>query len=89
VKDAKVLVLDEATASVDYETDRNIQDTITHEFADKTLLCIARESVSFRKSIPFDLCTDRLATIIAYDRICVMDAGQIAVREMFLIKFLV
>ncbi|KAJ7221013.1 ABC transporter [Mycena haematopus] len=62
VKDAKVLVLDEATASVDYETDRNIQDTITHEFADRTILCIAH----------------RLSTIIAYDRICVMDAGQIA-----------
>ncbi|KAJ6577412.1 P-loop containing nucleoside triphosphate hydrolase protein [Mycena capillaripes] len=62
VKDAKVLVLDEATASVDYETDRNIQDTITHEFADRTILCIAH----------------RLSTIISYDRICVMDAGQIA-----------
>ncbi|KAJ7671586.1 ABC transporter [Mycena polygramma] len=62
VKDAKVLVLDEATASVDYETDRNIQDTITHEFADRTILCIAH----------------RLSTIIAYDRICVMNAGEIA-----------
>ncbi|KAJ7758854.1 ABC transporter [Mycena maculata] len=62
VKDAKVLVLDEATASVDYETDRNIQDTITHEFEDRTILCIAH----------------RLSTIIAYDRICVLDAGQIA-----------
>ncbi|KAF7375201.1 Oligomycin resistance ATP-dependent permease YOR1 [Mycena sanguinolenta] len=62
VKDAKILVLDEATASVDYETDRNIQDTIAHEFADRTILCIAH----------------RLATIIGYDRICVMDAGQIA-----------
>ncbi|KAJ7284591.1 ABC transporter [Mycena rebaudengoi] len=62
VKDAKVLVLDEATASVDYETDRNIQDTITHEFHDRTILCIAH----------------RLSTIIAYDRICVLDAGQIA-----------
>ncbi|KAJ7039616.1 ABC transporter [Mycena alexandri] len=62
VKDAKVLVLDEATGSVDFETDRNIQATITHEFADRTILCIAH----------------RLSTIIAYDRICVMDAGKIA-----------
>ncbi|KAG9094212.1 hypothetical protein FS749_012910 [Ceratobasidium sp. UAMH 11750] len=62
VKDSKIIVLDEATASVDYETDRNIQDTISREFADKTLLCIAH----------------RLKTIIGYDRICVLDAGQIA-----------
>ncbi|KAG7451066.1 ABC transporter [Guyanagaster necrorhizus] len=62
VKDSKILILDEATASVDYETDRNIQDTITHEFQDRTILCIAH----------------RLRTIISYDRICVLDAGEIA-----------
>ncbi|KAG6832807.1 hypothetical protein H0H92_009426 [Tricholoma furcatifolium] len=62
VKDAKVIILDEATASVDYETDRNIQDTIANEFKDKTILCIAH----------------RLRTIIGYDRICVLDAGEIA-----------
>ncbi|OCH95476.1 P-loop containing nucleoside triphosphate hydrolase protein [Obba rivulosa] len=62
VKDSRVLILDEATASVDYETDRKIQDTIANEFEDRTILCIAH----------------RLRTIIGYDRICVMDAGQIA-----------
>ncbi|KAF8150782.1 ABC transporter [Crassisporium funariophilum] len=62
VKNAKVIILDEATASVDYETDRKIQDTIAYEFKDRTILCIAH----------------RLRTIIAYDRICVLDAGQIA-----------
>ncbi|KAK0469912.1 ABC transporter, partial [Desarmillaria tabescens] len=62
VKDSRILILDEATASVDYETDRNIQDTITHEFQDRTILCIAH----------------RLRTIISYDRICVLDAGEIA-----------
>lgn len=30
-------------ASVDYETDRKIQDTIAAEFEDRTILCIARE----------------------------------------------
>ena len=44
VKDSKILILDEATASVDYETDRKIQDTIASEFADRTILCIARAS---------------------------------------------
>ncbi|KAH9945256.1 P-loop containing nucleoside triphosphate hydrolase protein [Epithele typhae] len=62
VKDSKIIILDEATASVDYETDRKIQDTIANEFVDRTILCIAH----------------RLRTIIGYDRICVMDAGQIA-----------
>ncbi|KAI0749569.1 ABC transporter [Daedaleopsis nitida] len=62
VKDSKILILDEATASVDYETDRKIQDTIATEFSDRTILCIAH----------------RLRTIIGYDRICVLDAGQIA-----------
>ena len=47
VKDSKILILDEATASVDYETDRKIQETITTEFRDRTILCIARMSLTF------------------------------------------
>jgi len=62
VKESRILILDEATASVDYETDRKIQDTIANEFRDRTILCIAH----------------RLRTIIGYDRICVMNAGGIA-----------
>ncbi|KAI0091325.1 ABC protein [Irpex rosettiformis] len=62
VKDSKVVVLDEATASVDLETDSKIQHTIQTQFRDKTLLCIAH----------------RLRTIISYDRILVLDAGNIA-----------
>ncbi|EIW84231.1 P-loop containing nucleoside triphosphate hydrolase protein [Coniophora puteana RWD-64-598 SS2] len=62
VNDTKILILDEATASVDYETDRKIQDTIASEFRGRTILCIAH----------------RLRTIISYDRICVLDSGRIA-----------
>lgn len=32
-------------ASVDYETDRKIQDTIANEFEDRTILCIARKKL--------------------------------------------
>jgi ABC-type methionine transport system ATPase subunit len=86
VKDSKILILDEATASVDYETDRKIQDTITTEFHDRTILCIARTSLHFVFSrfpiamifLTADSVIDRLRTIIAYDRICVMDNGNIA-----------
>ena len=47
VKDSKILILDEATASVDYETDRKIQDTIATEFRDRTIVCIARMSLMY------------------------------------------
>ncbi|KAF7330282.1 ABC protein [Mycena venus] len=62
VKDSKVVILDEATASVDLETDHKIQRTIQTQFKDNTLLCIAH----------------RLRTIISYDRILVLEAGNIA-----------
>ncbi|KAK7017781.1 ABC protein [Favolaschia claudopus] len=62
VKDSRVVILDEATASVDLETDKKIQRTIQTQFRDRTLICIAH----------------RLRTIISYDRILVMDAGKIA-----------
>ncbi|KAJ7642099.1 ABC protein [Roridomyces roridus] len=62
VKDSRVVILDEATASVDLETDNKIQRTIQTQFRDHTLICIAH----------------RLRTIISYDRILVLDAGRIA-----------
>ena len=62
VRDSRIIVCDEATSSVDFETDQKIQRTMATGFKGKTLLCIAH----------------RLKTIINYDRICVMDAGKIA-----------
>lgn len=62
VRGSQIIVCDEATSSVDMDTDQKIQKTMATAFRGKTLLCIAH----------------RLKTIINYDRICVMDQGQIA-----------
>ncbi|GAW25583.1 putative ABC transporter family protein [Rosellinia necatrix] len=62
VRGSRIIVCDEATSSVDMETDDKIQKTMAAGFRGRTLLCIAH----------------RLRTIIGYDRICVMDAGRIA-----------
>ena len=76
-----MLICELLLASVDYGTDQKIQNTIAHEFRDRTILCIARTLIFFR--IRCHLAkfsrTDRLRTIIGYDRICIFDAGQISV----------
>ncbi|TFK23813.1 ATP-dependent bile acid permease [Coprinopsis marcescibilis] len=61
-KNSRVIVLDEATSSVDVETDSKLQRTIQTEFTTSTLLCIAH----------------RLNTIAYYDRVLVMDQGKVA-----------
>ncbi|KAN0060307.1 hypothetical protein ACQY0O_007636 [Thecaphora frezii] len=62
VKNSQIILLDEATASVDMETDAKIQTTIREEFSNRTILCIAH----------------RLRTILTYDRIAVFDQGLLA-----------
>mmetsp|Transcript_18687 Transcript_18687/g.53532 ORF Transcript_18687/g.53532 Transcript_18687/m.53532 type:complete len:1121 (-) Transcript_18687:563-3925(-) len=57
----KVLVMDEATASVDRATDDFVQHTVRAAFRDCTLLTIAH----------------RLQTIADYDKVVVMDAGRV------------
>lgn len=60
MKSPKVLLMDEATASIDYATDAKIQETI-QELKDNTIITIAH----------------RLKTIVDYDKVVVMDHGEV------------
>lgn len=61
LKNAPILLLDEATASVDSETERQIQDALDHLMADRTAFVIAH----------------RLSTIQNADRIYVLEQGRV------------
>ncbi len=61
LKDAPVLILDEATSSLDTQSERHIQDALNHLMKDRTTLVIAH----------------RLSTVEGADRIIVLDKGSI------------
>ncbi|XP_069692470.1 ATP-binding cassette sub-family C member 5-like isoform X3 [Periplaneta americana] len=61
LRNTKIVVLDEATASVDPETEAAVQSTIQEEFRECTILTVAH----------------RLSTVTNCNRILVMDEGQV------------
>lgn len=60
LKNPRVLMMDEATASIDYGTDAKIQETL-RELKSSTIITVAH----------------RLQTIIDYDKVLVLDHGQV------------
>ncbi|XP_072031600.1 ATP-binding cassette sub-family C member 9-like [Amphiura filiformis] len=62
LRKSRILIMDEATASVDTETAKVLQDTLTSAFVDRTVVTIAH----------------RVSSIMECDRIVVMKEGKVA-----------
>lgn len=61
LRHSRIVIFDEATAAIDHETDKALQQVIRSAFASSTVLTIAH----------------RLDTILDSDRILVLDGGRI------------
>ncbi|XP_078610721.1 ATP-binding cassette sub-family C member 9-like isoform X2 [Branchiostoma floridae x Branchiostoma japonicum] len=65
VRKCRILIMDEATASIDMETDSTLQNVIQTAFKDRTVITIAH----------------RIATILSSDRILVLDQGKVVEND--------
>ena len=61
IKKSKIILMDEATANIDYKTETFLQNSINEQLKDCTVITIAH----------------RIKTIINYDRILVLNNGEI------------
>lgn len=62
LKDCKIVAMDEATASIDFKTDKMLQEVVKERMKDKTVLSIVH----------------RMENIKNFDRILVMEQGKVA-----------
>jgi ABC-type multidrug transport system fused ATPase/permease subunit len=67
VRDAPILVLDEATASLDSESEAEVQRAIERLAENRTVVCVAH----------------RLSTLAQMDRIIVLEEGRIVEEGTF------
>jgi ABC-type multidrug transport system fused ATPase/permease subunit len=67
LRNAPILILDEATAALDADSETEVQKTIDQLEEGRTVLCIAH----------------RLSTLVNMDEIIVLDSGRIVERGTF------
>ena len=68
LKKSKIILLDEATSSLDAETEDKIQKAINYLTKNKTTIVIAH----------------RLSTVLNSDKIYVIDSGNVVAREIIM-----
>ena len=61
LRENKIIILDEATASIDFKTEKLIRDVVHTKFVDCTVITI----------------THRLDTLLDHDRVLVLDKGEV------------